>query len=572
MEQAAISDKSSVTGDASKSNPTDSQRSAPASVKKTPLEMLKGSFQTLQVNGNLIVLVILFSAGVAIVASLLFFWVKPAYKPLYASQEGFSPSDIIQVLETEGIPFEMNPNNGLILVPDGDVAKTRMLLSAKGVRAELPVGFDNLGQQGALGTSQFLEKAQFTRGLEGELVKSMVSLEAVSNARVHLSIPRETLFVGKDKPVPTASVLVSLKSGMSLTPIQVQSLVNLVSGSVAGMKPENVSVTDQFGRFLSEDVFNSDFTVANVKQIEFKKNIEDKIKKQVNNLLAPMLGVDNFRVEATAKVDFSKVTETKETFDTTPVVLNEQIVTNNTTIEAAVGIPGSLSNNPPLTETPTPDTANNSDLRSEINKRYAVGSSVTQTEKQQGQVEQLSVSVVVNESVAPNGAVWQPQDLAKIQAIVSSALGITENDQININAFVFNPVSLPNPAITAWYEQENNQQLIKYGVFSAVVIFVVFAVLRPLVKTITDSIDKKTELQVAQEEAVSETTQHEVDIEKEIQNRLEAMGLKDTEIDMLEHMLPDPNSPIEVQIKHLQLLTEHHPERVSEIIRNWINA
>ncbi|MDW2105303.1 flagellar basal-body MS-ring/collar protein FliF, partial [Vibrio sp. 1580] len=177
-----------------------------------------------------------------------------SFRPLYSQQERFDIGEIVSVLESEGVSYRMQEQNGQVLVPEGEVARIRMLLASKGVQAKLPTGLDSLKEDSSLGTSQFMETARYRHGLEGELVRTIMSLNSVANARVHLAIPRQTLFVRQNGENPSASVMLELKPGEDLKPEQVEAIINLIVGSVTAMKPEFVSVIDQYGRLLSADV------------------------------------------------------------------------------------------------------------------------------------------------------------------------------------------------------------------------------------------------------------------------------------------------------------------------------
>jgi len=341
---------------------------------------------------NFAVITVFLTAIVTILVIIL--WASSSsYRPLYGTQEPYNNSDILAALEAENIKYKMQPDTGLILVEDGRVSEVRMLLAAKGVKATLPEGLSILGEQSTLGTSQFIENARYNLGLEGELAKTIMSLNAVNNARVHLAIPKESLFVGRGKNSATAAVMLDVKAGKKLTVEQITSILNLVAGSVGNLSPGSISVTDQSGRLLSDDVNDGDYALASSKQLDYKLGIEQQIKKQAQVMLLPILGADNFRIESSADIDFSKRQETKKTYDSEPILLNEINVQDNNLSDVAMGIPGSLSGTPPLVDGQK-ETKNNSKQKyhSESNKNYAIGSSVTQTEYQKKNLLSTKIS------------------------------------------------------------------------------------------------------------------------------------------------------------------------------------
>jgi len=522
---------------------------------------------------NFAVITVFLTAIVTILVIIL--WASSSsYRPLYGTQEPYNNSDILAALEAENIKYKMQPDTGLILVEDGRVSEVRMLLAAKGVKATLPEGLSILGEQSTLGTSQFIENARYNLGLEGELAKTIMSLNAVNNARVHLAIPKESLFVGRGKNSATAAVMLDVKAGKKLTVEQITSILNLVAGSVGNLSPGSISVTDQSGRLLSDDVNDGDYALASSKQLDYKLGIEQQIKKQAQVMLLPILGADNFRIESSADIDFSKRQETKKTFDSEPILLNEINVQDNNLSDVAMGIPGSLSGTPPLVDGQK-EAKNNSKQKyhSESNKNYAIGSSVTQTEYQQGKINHISLSVVINKDIAPAGE-WTEIELEKIEGMVSTAVGldVKRGDIIYVTSFTFSPIQVTNPIAAAWYEETRLQSLFKIIASTLVAGMLIFVVLRPLIKHITVNHSAKDVEQLPGEQ--DNLDQHTLDKEKEFAQRLSEYGIGESssENDLVMQMLPSPNSPLNVQIQHLQLISKEHPHRVSEILKNWVNA
>ncbi|MCG6235885.1 flagellar basal-body MS-ring/collar protein FliF [Vibrio furnissii] len=518
----------------------------------------------------------------AIVAALIVvaLWSSSqSFRPLYGQQEQFDVGDIVSVLEAESISYRLQEQNGQVLVPEGEVARVRMLLAAKGIKAKLPTGLDSLQEDSSLGTSQFMETARYRHGLEGELVRTIIALNAVSNARVHLAIPRQTLFVRQNGEAPSASVMLELKAGEDLKPEQVEAIINLVVGSVTGMKPEFVSVIDQYGRLLSADVASGDAGKVNAKYLDYQKNLEKQVIQRAADMLTPIVGPSNFRVQVAADMDFSRVEETQEILDNTPVVQNEHTVQNNSIDQIALGIPGSLSNQPPVTgEKPTQDSQN-SNARSEINRQYAVGSSVRRTQYQQGQVKKLNVSVLLNSAAAPNGTAWSDQEKTEISAMLMDAVGISaaRGDSLSLMSFNFTPIEIEAPPSIPWWQDPTVQQPLRYVIGGLLGMAMIFFVLRPLIMHLTGADRRSQELEFAppQEEPYYENLQTREEREREdaLNRRLEEKGIKASSgLDVSSDMLPPPGSPLEIQLKHLQLIANEEPERVAEVLKQWVNV
>ncbi|NOJ22783.1 flagellar basal-body MS-ring/collar protein FliF [Vibrio coralliilyticus] len=502
-----------------------------------------------------------------------------SYRPLYSQQERFDTGEIVSVLESEGINYRLQEQNGQVLVPEGEVARIRMLLAAKGVKAKLPTGLDSLKEDSSLGTSQFMETARYRHGLEGELIRTIISLNAVSNARVHLAIPRQTLFVRQNSEAPSASVMLELKPGEDLKPEQVEAIINLIVGSVTGMKPEQVSVIDQYGRLLSADVASAEAGKVNAKYLEYQKNVEKQIIQRASDMLTPIVGPSNFRVQVAADLDFSQVEETQEILDNTPIVRNEHTISNNSIDQIALGVPGTLSNQPPVTgEAPTQDSQN-TNARSEVNRQYAVGSSVRRTHYQQGQIEKLSVSVLLNEAAAPNGTAWTADEKAQISTMVTDAVGIAADrgDSLSLMSFSFTPLAIEAPPTIPWWQDPTIQQPMRYVIGGMLGMAMIFFVLRPLIMHLTGADMRSQELEFAepQEEPIFDNlqTREEREREEALNRKLSEKGIAASSgLDVGNDMLPPAGSPLEIQLKHLQLIANEEPERVAEVLKQWVNV
>lgn len=528
---------------------------------------------------NLVLSAVLAALVAAIIVVALWSSVQN-FRPLYSQQERFDIGEIVSVLESEGISYRMQEENGQVLVQEGEVARIRMLLATKGVKAKLPTGFDSLKEDSSLGTSQFMETARYRHGLEGELVRTILSLNAVTNARVHLAIPNQTLFVRQNRENPSASVLLELKPGKNLKLQQVEAIINLVVGSVTAMKPEFVSVIDQYGRLLSADVTSAAEGKVNAKYLEYQKNVEKQIIQRAADMLTPIVGPTNFRIQVAADMDFSQVEETEEILDDTPVVRDEHTIQNNSVDQIALGVPGSLSNQPPITgkagEKQTKDSQN-TNARSEVNRQYAVGSNIRRTQYQQGQIKKLSVSVLLNSQAAPNGKAWTSAEKKQISTMVMDAVGVSQGrgDSLSLMSFNFTPIDIEAAPTIPWWQDPTVQQPMRYVIGGMLGIAMIFFVLRPLIMHLTGADRRVQELEFAeQEELIDENlqTREESEREEALNRRLLEKGIAASSgLDIASDMLPLPGSPLEIQLKHLQLIANEEPERVAEVLKQWVN-
>ncbi|CDT78486.1 flagellar basal-body MS-ring/collar protein FliF [Vibrio sp. 10N.222.52.C3] len=519
---------------------------------------------------NVIIITIFATITAAIIVIML--WTSSErFRPLYSKSANFDSSQVLQMLDEESIRYQLSQDDGQILVPEGDVAKIRMILASKGLKEQLPSGFDSLDSSKSLGESQFMENARYRHALEGELARSITTMSAVSLARVHLAIPKESLFMRDDAEQPRASVIVHIINGMDLKPTQVESIINLVSGAVIGLKSEHVRVVDQHGRLLSNDATVGDITVTTGKQSDYKRNLEKNLVAQATDMLTPILGAANFRVQIASDINFSKVEETEEIY-ADPVVRKETLLSDMNESSMALGIPGALSNTPPVTDGEPQPEPNAKVNRSETSRDYAVSGKVRHTQHQQGVLQNLSVSIVVNDLANPNQT-WTPEELTNVENVVRSAIGFNteRGDSIHITHFPFVIASIPEQAPIAWFENTHIMQPLKYLLGVMLSGLMIMVVLRPLAQYLTKSAEQE-ELEAESMEYDDVITKEERAADAALQSKLESLGIDATGIKALDDNLPSADSPLEVQIKHLKLIAKEDPNRVAEILRTWIQA
>lgn len=288
------------------------------------------------------------AASVAIGFAVVLWSQQPDYRPLYGSLAGMDAKQVMDTLASADIPYTVEPNSGALLVKADDLSRARLKLAAAGVApGDGNIGFEILDKEQGLGTSQFMEATRYRRGLEGELARTISSLNNVKGARVHLAIPKSSVFV-RDERKPSASVLVELYSGRSLEPGQVVAIVNLVATSVPELSKSQITVVDQKGNLLSDQAENSELTMAG-KQFDYSRRMESMLTQRVHNILQPILGNDRYKAEVSADVDFSAVESTSEQFNPDqPALRSEQSVNEQRSSSLGPqGVPGALSNQPP---------------------------------------------------------------------------------------------------------------------------------------------------------------------------------------------------------------------------------
>lgn len=513
---------------------------------------------------------------------LLYVWHDDAsYKPVFGVQEKVAVSDMMSVLDAEHIPYRVQPQTGQVLVPEKQLGHVRMLLAGKGVVAQLPAGLELLDKNDPLGVSQFIQDVRFRRGLEGELEQSIMALDPVSTARVHLSIAKSSSFVVNDGEKSSASVLVSLKPGQHLSREQVAAVISLVAGSVGSLEPKRVSVVDQAGNLLSARVDLSDGLSGVDNESEASRRITDEVRRNAQDLLAPVLGSNNFKISVAVDVDNDKVEETRENYGGAPKVTNEASRNEQSKNGLAVGVPGSLSNRP-INVTSSAPTADNGDTKNAMTRQYAYDRSVMQIKRARGTIRKLDVAVLLNNAMAPASKTgWTPAQVAAIDKVLRSGLGINaaRGDSLVVSGMNFGGIEAP---LSWWQDRDFLVQLGGWIAYAVGCLLVFLLIVRPLLKMLRQWLDTKLPPMVPAtvaagadggdielEPAGSAGVNREKDVTPPPEGK-PALG-QASMVPLLENYdLPPSGSSVDVMIEHLRGLAHKEPERVAEVIKQWV--
>lgn len=520
--------------------------------------------------------------GLAVVGTalvLMLMWRDQAgYKPVFGARERIAAADMMAVLDAEQVAYRLHPETGQVLVPESELGRVRMLLAAKGVVAKLPAGLELMDRNDPLGVSQFVQDVRFRRGLEGELAQSMMSLDAVESARVHLSIAKSSSFVLSDGQKSSASVVLTLKPGRTLGNEQIAAAINLVAGSVASLDPARVSLLDQAGNLLSSRVDLSEGYEGNQGN-EAAQRFQEEARRNVRDLLAPVLGDANYRVSVTAEVDNDRVQETREQYGDTPKLTAEAMREEQDRERLALGIPGSLSNRPvnaplPNPAASAPDANTSSARKNAATRQYAYDRSITQVKKSRGRLARLSVAVVLNNAAAPGGATaWSAEDLGKVETLLNNGLGIVaeRGDRLAVSTLSFPKPLVPEP----WYQQRDTLVDIGSWVGWALALLLgYFLLARPLLRLAQQALPQRRAADVR--EPVSLPGDAPLELPPAT---AELAGLPAPEaearpmsvVPLLENYeLPPPGSPVDVLVDHLKVLASKEPERVAEVVKQWV--
>ncbi len=539
--------------------------------------------------------------AIAITAAVtLFMWKDQAdYKPVFGAREKVAASDMMSVLEAEHVPYRVHPDSGQVLVPAGQLGKVRMLLAAKGVTAQLPAGLELMDKSDPLGVSQFVQDVRFRRGLEGELSQSILTIDAIASARVHLAIAKSTSFVASDGDKSSASVVVAVKPGHTLSNEQIAAIVNLVSGSVSSLAPNRVSLVDQNGNYLSSRVDLSDGFDGAAQGDAAAKRFQDDVRANVNELLGPVLGAENFKVSVTADVDNDKIEETQEKYGEAPKVTSEAMREEMEKNRMAMGVPGTLSNRPPVSSTADPNNPAAGDANAKADdgsarknattRQYAYDRAITQIKRSRGRLKKLSVAVVLNNAKAASPKTgWTPAEIANIDKILRGGLGIDANrgDVLAVSSLSF---PAPTP-VEPWYQQRDNVvDMTGYAAWLVGALFAWFAVLRPLMRVLT----QRGAAPGAQAPALAQLPGgaaaasgaagalaapgaqalpgNAAAVALPAAAGTAALGGAMPVQPLLENYdLPPAGSAVDVMVDHLKNLAGKEPERVAEVVKQWV--
>lgn len=489
-------------------------------------------------DGKRLVMVIV--AAVFVALSILFFSLekKSEYKVLFSNFSDRDGGAIIAALQQMNIPYKYTDGGGAILIPGEMVYDTRLKLASQGLPKGGNVGFEILEQQ-KFGTSQFIEQVNYQRALEGELAQSIQTVASVEAARVHLAIPKPSVFI-RDQPKPTASIILTLYAGRTLDSEQVNAIIHLVASSVALLNPKDVTIVDQYGTLLSDASSNPTQKLLqqllqngkltgeekhlpgmDPKQIKYVQDMQSEIVKRIESIISPIVGSGNVRAEATVDIDFTVTELSSESYGPNQSLdkaavrsqQSRELVDPNT--NTRVGIPGALTNQPPAPaiapiEDPLnpqrPTGANGSGQR-DVTINYEVDKTVRYTPQQIVGLKRITVATVVNykPEVDANGKVTMrpltEEERAQITELVKEAMGFNQERGDSVN--VMNSLFPEPPPLPVWQQPQMvtmGLEIGKYLMLAIAMIFLYFAVVRPLVWKATGRISPKEQAKLDAEE------------------------------------------------------------------------
>ena len=474
-------------------------------------DSLRDRFQVLTTNQRLFMG--LGFAGLVVAIALVFSAGRSAqdYRVLFSNVNEGDGAAIITALQQMNVPYQFTEGGGAITVPQGLVYETRLKLAGQGLPKAGNVGFELLENQ-KFGTSQFVERVNYLRGLEGELARSVSSLGQVKSARVHLAVPKPSAFV-REQERPTASVVLTLHSGRMLDSPQIAAIARLVSSAVPGMRVQEVSIMDTEGGILGSSATRQEGLDAS--QLKYTAELEAALNRRVAAILEPLAGKDGFRAQVSVDLDFDERERTSETFGKNAPP--NQAIRSQLSIESSggkssnSGVPGSLTNQPPESAN-APMTAeakadklrapgsietgtsgsDDASSRNEKTVNFEVDRAIERIKSSKGQLRRVSAAVVLDykyekgaKANASRSVAYTPQEIQQINGLVRDAIGFVQRrgDTVSVANLPFSeePVVVED---TSRLSPELQSQLVRYGAIALGLLFAYFAIARPLMRPV----------------------------------------------------------------------------------------
>lgn len=463
------------------------------------------------------------AASVAIGVAVVLWAQTPSYRVLYGSLAEKDQAQIAEELQKLNVPFRIDTATGALMVPEKNIQDVRLKLAAQGLPKDANPGFESMDEKNGFGSSAFMENARYQHALEGELARSIMTIDYVQNARVHLALPRQSVFV-RNRQQPTASVVVNLYQGRNLDEGQIAAIVHLVASSVPNLDASRVTVVDQKGHLLTrtaqEDMQEFELTAD---KFDYTRHLEESYIRRIENLLTPIIGEGGVRAQVAADVDFTMTEQTQESFKPDPAALRSEQVAEDRTLPGAgvAGIPGALSNQPPgavsvpETTTPAKPAAQNGgtapagtvkpaeknavetgampavNTSRRATRNYELDKTISHTKAAPGKLRRLSVAVVVDNKQVLNDndeverKPLTAEEITLITGLVKEAIGFNsergDTVQVINKPFTVSPTPEPLPA-TPLLEKPWLWEVGKQLAAGIVVLLMIFFVLRPMLR------------------------------------------------------------------------------------------
>jgi flagellar M-ring protein FliF len=537
---------------------------------------------------------------------LSYAWINtPAYRPLSISMSEADQQTAFETLKAAEFKPVVDTSSGQITIPANKYHEARIFLASKGIPKNGAMGIESLKDQSAMTTSQFMEQVRYVAAMEQELAKTITQIDSIQTARVHLAMPKQSVFV-RDRTPPKASIVVTPFPGRAITQTQVQALIHLVSSSVPLMTTENVTVVDNHGKLITESTGEASLGLT-AAQSQHKQKMEEVYRQRVTQILTPIVGDSNVRSQVNMSLDFTQTETTTEDFDTKekgPKTRSEASSEDRNSAKDAGGVPGSLSNTAPASPTTTTNTAANSNAnansadRSTITARstrnYEIDRSVRHVKGATGTVERLSVAVVINERAPINtkndkGEViegkatpYTDEEIQNMQSLVRGVVGYNEarGDVVTVVQAKFEPEKIYDLS-TPWYKDESMISNIKSAVLGLMFLAFLMLVIRPTVMRMLGLLKTPEEIQAAQEALAAPLFLSDGELSPEDMNSIQ-LGEGETLEEIKAKLKPkkssismemlDTANTYDDKVALVRMIVAEDSARVASVLKNMIKA
>ena len=519
---------------------------------------------------------LLLATAIAIGLTVFFWSQRPGHVPLYAGLDAKATAEATDLLRAANIPFTIDQGTGSISVPEQNIHDARLKLAGSGLTESGRLGFELMERDPGFGVSQFVETARYQHALETELVRTISALRPVRDARVHLAIPKPSAFT-RQREAASASVVLELRGGTALERGQVDAIVHLVASSIPDLAPERVTVVDQAGRLLSNDNRDPAAALSSV-QFEQVRRQETSYNQRIRELLEPMTGSGRVNAEVTIDMDFSVSEEARELFNAEPPKLRSERTSENSTGDASgpQGIPGVTSNLPDSIEdpgsaggTPTSGGAPVPETSRSATRNYELDRTLQHIRQPPGRIRRVTTAVLVDHvpRAGPDGnTVLQPlseAELQRVESLVRQAVGFDESrgDVVSVmNApFVHEEMDAADP--TPWWKLPQLRDGARLLLGAVVVLALLFGVVRPAIRQITDPAPKRrlaADADVTEVEVLRDEEPALAEDRAQISARAAApMALA--------------SDALEDQVRQARKAVQEDSKRVAQVIRGWVS-
>jgi flagellar M-ring protein FliF len=512
------------------------------------------------------------AASVAVGVATVMWSQSPDYRTLYANVEPERAAGVVDALNAAAIPYKIQETTGSIMVPADKLHNARMKLAGQGVMRD-GSGMAILEQEQGFGVSEFMQSKKYHYALEQELASTIESMRQVRKARVHLAIPKQSVFVRDRKPA-SASIMLDIFPGSMIDKQNVNAIMNLVASSITGLAPEQVTVVDQQGNQLSEQGEKDDLGLSS-RQFSYRQRIESAYADSILDLLRPLADAGQVRVKVSADVDFSSVEESRESWNPDrQVVRSEQINEQGGGVGGnnanAQGVPGALTNQPPSLGGQNAGGAGGADNGSRsIVRNYEIERVLNHNSTPTGNIRKLSVAVVVANKLgvdAEGASASQevsPAELEKLNLLVRDAIGFDQarGDRVTVVSADFRQQEqfVEDASTPGFWQAPWFANLIRQSLAGIAVLLIVLVILRPGMRSLMQS---QTAAATA---ALPAGARGEGGVEGEVLHpavaALGGPGVKSGAIGKM---------GFEEKMTEVRSVVDENPERVAQVMKKWV--